>query len=129
MFWYLWIGCKWPRLGLHNYPTPFFAPSPLFFTASKVYWIRYANQLPSGCPEAPGACSTVQRGDGRYSTKAVAELLNVNVSTVSNWCEAGRLDCIRANPRGPRWIKLTPEIIQKLRKPAHQRRSQRLSDN
>jgi DNA invertase Pin-like site-specific DNA recombinase len=93
------------------------------FTASKIYWIRYANQITTNCPEAPGACPTGQRGDGRYSTKAVAELLNVDVSTVSNWCEAGRLDCIRANPRGPRWIKLTPDIIQKLRKPIRQHRS------
>ena len=100
-----------------------------FFTTSKVNWIRYANQIPTGCPEAPGACPTGQRGDGRYSTKAVAELLNINVSTVSTWCDQGLLDCVRAQPRGPRWIKLTPEIIQKLRKPVRQRWSRRSSDN
>jgi DNA invertase Pin-like site-specific DNA recombinase len=97
------------------------------FTTSKIHWIRYANQIPTGCPEAPGACPTGQRGDGRYSTKAVAELLNVNVSTVSAWCDQGRLDCVRAKPRGPRWIKLTPEIIRKLRKPVRQRWSRRSS--
>jgi len=100
-----------------------------FFTASKIHWIRYANKIPTGCPEAPGACPTGQRGDGRYSTKAVAELLNVNVSTVATWCDEGQLDCIRAKPGGPRWIKLTPEIIQKLRKPIRQRWSRRLSGN
>jgi hypothetical protein len=97
------------------------------FTTSKIHWIRYANQIPTGCPEAPGSCPTGQRGDGRYSTKAVAELLNVNVSTVSAWCDQGRLDCVRAQPRGPRWIKLTPEIIRKLRKPVRQRWSRRSS--
>jgi hypothetical protein len=100
-----------------------------FFTTSKIHWIRYANQIPTGCPEAPGACPTGQRGDGRYSTKAVAELLNVDVSTVSTWCDQGRLDCVRAKPRGPRWIKLTPEIIRKLRKPVRQRWSRRSLSN
>jgi DNA invertase Pin-like site-specific DNA recombinase len=99
------------------------------FTASKINWIRYANQIPTGCPEAPGACPTGQRGDGRYSTKAVAELLNVDVSTVSTWCDQGRLDCIRAKPRGPRWIKLTPALIKKLRKPVRQRWSRRSTRN
>ena len=91
------------------------------FSASKIHWIRYANQIPTGCPEAPGACPTGQRSDGRYSTKAVAELLNVNVSTVASWCEEGRLDGVRAKPHGPRWINLTPDIIQNLRKPVRQR--------
>lgn len=99
------------------------------FTASKINWIRYANQVPTGCPEAPGACPTGQRGDGRYSTKTVAELLNVDVSTVATWCDQGRLDCIRAKPRGPRWIKLTPALIKKLRKPVRQRWSRRSTRN
>jgi hypothetical protein len=91
------------------------------FTEAKVNWIRYAYQIPSGCPEAPGACPTGQRGDGRYSAQAAAELLNVNVSTIADWGESGRLDSIRAKPHGPRWIKLTPEIIADLRKPIRQR--------
>jgi DNA invertase Pin-like site-specific DNA recombinase len=99
------------------------------FTTSKINWIRYANQIPTGCPEAPGACPTGQRGDGRYSTKAVSELLNVDVSTVATWCDQGQLDCIRAKPRGPRWIKLTPALIKKLRKPFRQRWSRRSTSN
>ena len=97
------------------------------FTHSKVNWIRYAHKIPSGCPEAPGACPTGQRGDGRYSAKAAAELLNVNVSTIADWCEAGRLDCVRAKARGPRWVKLTPDLIEALRKPVKQRWSRRRS--
>lgn len=95
------------------------------FTQSKVNWIRYAHKIPSGCPEAPGACPTGQRGDGRYSAKAAAKLLNVDVSTIADWCESGRLDCVRARPRGPRWITLTPEIITRLRKPIKQSWSRR----
>src|SRR5438876_1665808 len=87
------------------------------FTASKVEWIRYAYGIPLECPERPNVCPSGQRGDGRYSALAAAELLNVNVSTIADWCNAGRLECVRACPRGPRWITLTPELITELRKP------------
>jgi len=86
-------------------------------TASKVEWIRYAYQIPLDCPERPYVAASGQRGDGRYSALAAAELLNVNVSTIADWCNAGLLECVRACPRGPRWITLTPEIIAELRKP------------
>src|SRR5258706_79122 len=88
------------------------------FTASKVEWIRAAYDIPLECPEGPGFCPSGQRGDGRYSALAAAELLNVNVSTIADWCNTGRLECVRAGTQGPRWIMLTPEIIAELRKPA-----------
>jgi DNA invertase Pin-like site-specific DNA recombinase len=87
------------------------------FTASKVQWIRYTYAIPTGCPEGPAACPTGQRSDGRYTAKAAAALLNVDVSTIAAWCQAGRLDAIRAQPHGPRWIALPPETIAALRKP------------
>jgi hypothetical protein len=86
-------------------------------TARKVAWIRHAYQIPLDCPERPSVAATGQRGDGRSSALAAADLLNVNVSTIADWCNAGRLECVRACPRGPRWITLTPEIITALRKP------------
>ena len=98
------------------------------FTKGKVQWIRHAYKIISGCPEAPGLCPTGQRGDGRYSAKAAAALLNVDVSTIADWCEVGRLDCVRARPHGPRWITLTPEIITRLRKPVKKRWSRRQQD-
>lgn len=91
------------------------------FTKGKVQWIRHAYKIVSGCPEAPGLCPTGQRGDGRYSAKAAAALLNVDVSTIADWCESSRLECVRAKPHGPRWIKLTPEMIAQLRKSIKQR--------
>ena len=91
------------------------------FTASKVDWIRAAYDIVLACPEGPGFCPTGQRGDGRYSALAAAELLNVNVSTIADWCTSGRLECVRAGMHGPRWITLTPEIIAELRKPVQQR--------
>jgi hypothetical protein len=87
------------------------------FTASKVDWIRVAYSIPLACPEGPGFCPSGQRGDGRYSALAAAELLNVNVSTIADWCNAGILESVRAHPHGPRWITLTPDSIEKLRKP------------
>src|SRR6266566_9634339 len=66
--------------------------------------------------DQPGFCPSGQRGDGRYSALAAAELLNVNVSTIADWCNAGRLECVRAGTHGPRWITLTPETIAELRK-------------
>ena len=91
------------------------------FTTNKVRGIRFAYRIPSGCPQAPGACPHGQRGDGRYSARAAAEQLNVNVSTIAHWCDAGVLDYIQNAPRSPHWIRLTPEIIAELRKPIQQR--------
>jgi DNA invertase Pin-like site-specific DNA recombinase len=87
------------------------------FTASKVDWMRVAYSIPLTCPEGPGVCPSGQRGDGRYWALAAAELLNVNVSTIADWCNVGILESVRAHPHGPRWITLTPDIIEKLRKP------------
>src|SRR5258706_9444290 len=67
--------------------------------------------------ERPKAAPTGQRGDGRYSAKAAAELLNVDVSTIADWCKTGLLESVRSTPLGSRWITLTPEIIETLRKP------------
>ena len=95
------------------------------FTVSKIVWIRYAYRIPAGCPERPKAAPTGQRGDGRYSARAAAELLNVNVSTIADWCQAGILESVRSTPLGPRWITLTPEIITALRKPVRRQWKQR----
>jgi DNA invertase Pin-like site-specific DNA recombinase len=95
------------------------------FTVSKIEWIRYAYHIPAGCPERPKAAPTGQRGDGRYSARAAAELLNVTVSTIADWCQAGILESVRSTPLGPRWITLTPEIITALRKPVRRQWKQR----
>jgi DNA invertase Pin-like site-specific DNA recombinase len=87
------------------------------FSADKIQWIRYAHTIPSGCPEGPSACPDGYRGDGRCTARVAAERLNVNVSTIAAWCRSGRLDSIQAVPHGPRWIRLTPEIIAELRPP------------
>jgi len=90
-------------------------------TAGKVQWIRYVYHIPTGCPEGPAACPSGQRSDGRYTAKAVAALLTIDVSTVATWCEAGILDAVRGMPHGPRWIALSPEQIVALHKPVKRR--------
>jgi hypothetical protein len=90
------------------------------FSASKVEWLRYAYGIKSACPLGPAACPTGQRGDGRYSTQAAAVQLNVSVSTIVDWCKAGKLDGIQVAPRGPWWVELTPEVRAALRKPIRQ---------
>jgi hypothetical protein len=90
------------------------------FTESKVKWIRYTYGIPLGCPQGPAACPTGQRGDGRYSARTAAHLLNVNVSTIANWCTLGILEGVQETPHGPRWITLTPDRIVQLRKPMPQ---------
>ncbi len=97
------------------------------FTVRKIEWIRYAYHIPAGCPERPKAAPTGQRGDGRYSAKAAAALLNVDVSTIADWCKTGRLESVRSTPLGPRWITLTSEIITALRKPVKRTWKQRRS--
>jgi DNA invertase Pin-like site-specific DNA recombinase len=98
------------------------------FTAGKIQWIRYKYQIASSCPEGPGACVGGQRGDGRYSVQSAAELLNINISTVVSWCKSGKLDGIQSVAHGPWWVRLTPKIIAKLRKPTRQRWHHRSSD-
>ena len=92
------------------------------FNRVRVRRVRVKYQIPTGCPERPNPKEKGPRGDGRYSTKAAAQLLNVSIGTVNNWCHCGKLDSTQEIPSGPHWITLTPEIIVRLRKPVKQSR-------
>jgi DNA invertase Pin-like site-specific DNA recombinase len=98
------------------------------FTERRVQWVRYKHDIPMGCSQRPADYANGQRADGRYSARAAAELLNVEVSTIIAWCKAGRLDGLQTKSRAPWWIKLTPEIIAALRKPVRRRWSRHASD-
>jgi DNA invertase Pin-like site-specific DNA recombinase len=99
------------------------------FTDVRVQLVRRTYDIRTGCPESPAACLDGQRGDGRYSARAAAELLKVSVSTIADWCKSGRLDGIQAVPRGPWWIRLTPESIAESRKPASRHSPKRPTDD
>src|SRR5438105_13266673 len=87
------------------------------FTVSKIEWIRYAYHIPAGCPERPKAAPTGQRGDGRYSARAAADLLNVDVSTIAEWCKAGILESVLSMSQRPRCITHTLEFVATLCNP------------
>jgi hypothetical protein len=95
------------------------------FTTNIVKQLRYSYSIVSGCPDGPTTCVAGSRADGRYSAKVAAESLNVNVSTIAAWCQSGILDGIQSGPHGPWWIRLTPEIITRLRKPTRRSWSRR----
>jgi DNA invertase Pin-like site-specific DNA recombinase len=88
------------------------------FTAAKVQWLRWNYALPRPQPLPPDQ----PRGDGRYSARAAAALLNVDVSTIAQWCNMGQLEYLQEASHHPRWITLTPERIAALRKPVRQRK-------
>ena len=95
------------------------------FTQNIVKQLRYTYSIVSGCPEGPAACAPDSRADGRCSAKIAAERLNVDVSTIADWCQSGILDGMQSGPHGPWWIKLTPELIARLRKPTRRSWSRR----
>jgi DNA invertase Pin-like site-specific DNA recombinase len=87
------------------------------FTTNIIKQIRYSYSIPSGCPDRPTASADGYRADGRCTARVAAELLNVTVSTIADWCQSGLLDGIQSVSHGPWWIQLTPEDIARLRKP------------
>jgi DNA invertase Pin-like site-specific DNA recombinase len=98
------------------------------FTPAKVQWLRWKYQLPRMPRSRPGrwaVCPDNPCGDGRYSARVAANLLNVDVGTIADWCLAGRLEYLQAAPHCPRWITLTAERITALRKPVRQRKPRR----
>ncbi|NTV62943.1 MAG: recombinase family protein [Oscillochloris sp.] len=90
------------------------------FTRQKVQGLRGRYRLPKRVANQEQAPQDVPRADGRYSARAAAELLNVDVSTIANWCQSGKLAAIQEAPHHPRWITLTPELIAALHKPERQ---------
>jgi DNA invertase Pin-like site-specific DNA recombinase len=87
------------------------------FTANIIKQLRYSYSIPSGCPDRPAASADGYRADGRCTAQVAAELLNVTVSTIADWCRSGLLDGVQSASHGPWWIQLTPEVITHLRKP------------
>jgi hypothetical protein len=92
------------------------------FIANRVQWVRHTHGIPLGPSKRPDAYPNGQRADGRYTARATAELLNVDVSTIAAWCKSGRLDAIQAKPHTPWWIRLTPEVITELGQPSRRRK-------
>jgi DNA invertase Pin-like site-specific DNA recombinase len=108
-----------PMLNQHGQKSPTGKP----FSHSIVQGLRWTYQIPSLCLNHPLHTPCAPRGDGRYPTKAVANLLNVDISTVNLWCHQGKLDGIQEVPHGPWWIHLSPQTITELRRSEPRKRS------
>lgn len=54
--------------------------------------------------------------EGRYSTAAVADMLNVHINTVIKWCREGSLDGVKDRLENRWWIKATPEELAEVEK-------------
>jgi DNA invertase Pin-like site-specific DNA recombinase len=78
------------------------------FTVKGIQKLRGAYKIPI-CSAIPSNYPNGRRGDGRYGVTAVAELLNINYSTVIDWCVRGKLDGIQEQRIW--WIRLTPEML------------------
>ena len=87
------------------------------FDRVRVRRVRLKYDIPAGCPEMPNPRVSRPRGDGRYSARVAARLLNVSIGTISNWCRIRKLDSMQSVPGSPSWITLTPDIITILRRP------------
>jgi hypothetical protein len=94
-------------------------------TRATVEWLRWRYTPVRRHGHPPTARPAPCRREGRYSARAAADLLNVDVSTIADWCVSGRLEAVQAAPHHPRWIALTPETIAALRKPVRQRKPRR----
>lgn len=95
-------------------------------TRSMVKWMRWAHGIATACAAKPTGRDGERRGDGRYSTRAAAKILNVTVSTINQWCQAKKLDAQQEVRHGPWWIKLSQRVIKELGK-ASPRRHQRVA--
>ena len=87
------------------------------FSTNIVKQLRYSYSISSGCPDQPASSADGYRADGRCSASVAADLLNVTVATIADWCHSGVLDGLQSTSYGAWWILLTPEIIARLSKP------------
>jgi hypothetical protein len=91
------------------------------FSKNIIQYLRHQYLITTTCPDHAKYLKEQPRGDGRYTAAAVANMLGVTKSTISVWCNKGRLDAIRLNSRGTWWIKIIPKQIPKMKKMIKQR--------
>ncbi len=78
-----------------------------------LWWI---NLTPENIAELSKPNEQGQRGDGRYTARAVAALLDRHPRTIASWCRSGRLDGIQASHDVGWWVHLTVGQIDELRR-------------
>jgi DNA invertase Pin-like site-specific DNA recombinase len=85
------------------------------FTRTLLIGLRRCWGIVKGGTRRP--CRSDDRGeDGRYKVAAAARLLGVSYSCVDHLCRNGRVDFIRLAVGGKRWVKLTDEDVERLKR-------------
>lgn len=85
------------------------------FTRTLLIGLRRCWGIVKGSTRRP--CRSDDRGEGgRYKVAAAARLLGVSYSCVDHLCKNGRVDFIRLTVGGKRWVKLTDEDVERLKR-------------
>lgn len=89
------------------------------FHKGMIKWIRYRYKIASACPINPTQQVPLVRGDGRWSTQAVAKELGVSIHQVHYLRHKGLLRAKQAMKKSPWWFEVTPEELARIRKMLH----------
>jgi hypothetical protein len=90
-------------------------PRGKVFNVSSLRGLRYGHNIPIGSSGYSQNSSKAQRGDGRYRSQAVAQLLEVPAWVVVDMCKTGQLDGVQEKKGSCWWIRLLPEQIPSLK--------------
>ena len=91
------------------------------FSVSKIEYLRYSRRIKSNCKDLPSLRDNGPRADGRYSTRQLAEILDVDPHTIFNWRRKGIIAGYQAKPNSPWWFRVSQEELDKLKEIAHNR--------
>jgi hypothetical protein len=91
------------------------------FSVSKIEYLRYSRRIKTNCKDLPSLKDTGPRADGSYSTRQLAEILDVDPRTIFNWRSKGLINGYQAKPNSPWWFKLSQEELDKIKEIAHNR--------
>ena len=84
------------------------------FTKKNVNWLRNDRKISGGCPEFPYNLN-LQRGDGMYSTRGVAQLLGIKIHQVHYLREKGIIVGQHKSKNTAYWYDITNEELEGLR--------------
>ena len=98
------------------------SPTGGSFTSSKVRHIRYSRSIVSHKKFQPSLTDTGPRVDGSYCARQLAEILEVDRSTILNWAKQGIITGTQAAPKSPWWFQLSEPELSTLKQMAQNRR-------
>lgn len=93
------------------------------FSAYTVVSLRIGNGIRNGNTRKQPFGFTGQREDGRFTMTALAAAVGRSRASVDKWCKREKVDIIRPSRYGPRWVKVTEEEIERMKRSILPRRS------